>query len=129
MRLLLRYFNSGRIPFGFPDSSCVLALICMGGVLMLLKVILGAREREMAGSVPPLAPACTTGLGRSPTSDSLRPAATPHLSRSILVQSEFLSAAGSTRPWAVDRLPALSVAAPTVVVGLLDDAATAAAPR
>ena len=38
MRLLLRYFNSGRIPFGFPDSSCVLALICMGGVLMLLKV-------------------------------------------------------------------------------------------
>ena len=32
------YFNSGRIPFGFPDSSCVLALICMGGVLMLLKV-------------------------------------------------------------------------------------------
>ena len=46
MRLLLRYFNSGRIPFGFPDSSCVLALICMGGVLMLLKVILGARERR-----------------------------------------------------------------------------------
>ena len=45
MRLLLRYFNSGRIPFGFPDSSCVLALICMGGVLMLLKVILGAREK------------------------------------------------------------------------------------
>ena len=33
------YFNSGRIPFGFPDSSCVLALICMGGVLMLLKII------------------------------------------------------------------------------------------
>ena len=37
MRLLLRYFNSGRIPFGFPNLSCVLTLICMGGVLNALK--------------------------------------------------------------------------------------------
>ena len=42
------YFNSGRIPFGFPDSSCVLALICMGGVLMLLKVV--PRSAEESGS-------------------------------------------------------------------------------
>ena len=42
---------------------------------------------------------------------------------------EFSSITGFAWPWAVNRFPALSMAAPTVVVGLLDSAATAAAPR
>ena len=70
MRILLRYFNSGRIPFGSPDWSCALfrltcTLICMGGVLIALKSSYQPRgKKEMAGSGLPLTPAYFTRLGR-----------------------------------------------------------------